>query len=49
MWNIVEANSWGEWKPPAADRRYWEEKEQEKPDTPDIKSIKETNSENWRT
>ena len=49
MWNIVEANSWGEWKPPAADRRYWEKKEQEKPDTPDIKTIKETNSENWRT
>ena len=60
MWNIVEANSWGEWKPPAADKRYWEEdkkywekrlqeKPKEKPDTPDIKSIKETNSENWRT
>ena len=33
MWNIVEANSWGEWKPPLEDRRYWEEKEQKKPDT----------------
>jgi len=71
MWNIVEANSWGEWKPPLEDRRYWEEKEQKKPDTtphietdeeyakrvaaidspdtPDIKTIRETNSENWRT
>jgi len=25
MWNIVEANSWGEWKRPEKDKRFWKQ------------------------